>query len=82
MRGDSTSRKGALDELAQIWTVDSSLTSVDFGFLVNISNRDLGGVKLSFTHFKELERERTAFDYLSRERSINKRHSSFVLGGG
>ena len=53
-----------------MWTVDLSLTSVDFGVLVNISNRGLGRVKWSFTHFRELEREGTAFDYLSREKRV------------
>ena len=53
-----------------MWSIDLSLTSVDFGVLVNISNRDLGRVKWSFTHSRELEREGTAFDYLSREKEL------------
>ena len=60
---DSTSRKGALGESGQTWIVDSSLTSVDFGVLVNMSSRDHGGVKWSFIHFKELKRGRIAFGH-------------------
>ena len=51
-QGDSTSRKSALDDSGQTWTVNSSLTSVDFRVLVNMSNGDHRGVKWSFTQFK------------------------------
>ena len=46
------SHKDALGESGQTWTVDSSLTSVDFRVWSNMSNGDHGGVKWSFTHFK------------------------------
>ena len=49
---DSTSQKGALGESGQTWTVDMSLSLVDYRVGLTMSNGDHGGVKWSFIRFK------------------------------
>ena len=67
---DSTSRKGALGESGQTWTVDSSLTSADFRVGLNMSNGDHGGGKMVFYPLQELERGRITFGLLRVENRV------------